>query len=211
MLVVGTELFRQSGALRRKQWLAVIADARALFPGPLTYAANWYDFTEVSFWDKLDFIGIDGYFPLTEGKREWLMRLEWRAYKTAIGAVAAAHGKRVIFTEFGLSAQKGAHAKPYEWRDFGPLDQEEQAAYFRSFLDVFGDASWFAGLWQWGWETNPDAGGPQDKSMTVQGKPALAVLEAYFRKHPRPGAGLGVAARRAMQEALSHSLARVAF
>jgi hypothetical protein len=32
----------------------------------LTYAANWDKYDQVSFWDELDFIGIQAYFPLTD-------------------------------------------------------------------------------------------------------------------------------------------------
>jgi hypothetical protein len=33
--------------------------------GKLTYAANWDKYDQVSFWDELDFIEIQAYFPLT--------------------------------------------------------------------------------------------------------------------------------------------------
>lgn len=205
MLVVGTELFRLTGLTHRREWEAVIAEARAVYPGPMTYAANWYDFEHVSFWDKLDFIGIDGYFPVA-GESKTAMKIGWHIYKPLIAAEAAAAGKPVIFTEFGISCQKGANKKPWEWKDFGPLDLEVQKNYFQSFLEVFGSERWFAGLWQWGWEINPDAGGPSDKSMTVQGKPALDVLKAYFGAHPRPATGLSAAQKNALNASVGTAL-----
>lgn len=190
MLVVGTELFVMSTLPHRRQWVDLIAEVRGVYPGPLTYAANWYDFEQVSFWGELDFIGIDGYFPLVSGDNKFAMKLEWEAIKPLIAAAAAVHGKPVLFTEFGISSQKGANLKPWEWRDFGDVDLKVQKNYIESFIEVFGGESWFAGLWQWSWETNPDAGGPRDKSMTVQGKPALDVLKAFFAHSPSPAPGL---------------------
>ncbi|MBI3551912.1 MAG: hypothetical protein HY077_05285 [Elusimicrobia bacterium] len=208
MFVVGTELFRMDGLMHRRDWERVIARVRAVYPGPLTYAANWYDFSRVSFWDKLDFIGIDGYFPILNGHHKWAMKLEWLAYKPLIAAAAAVHGRPVLFTEFGLSSQKGAQRKPWEWKDFGPVDLEVQKNYFQSFLEVFGQESWFAGIWQWGWEINPDAGGPSDKSMTVQGKPALDVLKKYFAraKASPPPRGLSAKQKSALDSAVGRAL-----
>ena len=62
--VVGTELDR---TLRfEDEWRALIADVRAHTGAPLTYAANWTDYQRVPFWDALDVIGIQAYFPLTD-------------------------------------------------------------------------------------------------------------------------------------------------
>ena len=83
-------------------------------------------------------------------------------------------------------SQKGANLKPWDWKDFGALDLDVQNNYFESFLEVFGSQPWFAGLWQWCWETAPGAGGPGDKSMAVQGKPALEALKAYFAAAAAP-------------------------
>jgi len=190
MLVVGTELFLLSAPTHYRQWETLIAEVRGVYSGPLTYAANWYDFEQVCFWGQLDFIGIDGYFPLVSGDSKLAMKLEWLAIKPLVAAASAVHGKPVLFTEFGISSQKGAERRPWEWKDFGPVDLQVQKNYFESFIEVFGGEPWFAGLWQWAWETNPSAGGPADKTMTVQGKPALDVLKSLFARSPSPAPGL---------------------
>jgi hypothetical protein len=63
---------------------------------------------------------------------------------------------------------------------------ETQKAYFEAFLDMFADEPYFAGFLQWCWDLNPNAGGPGDKSMTVQGKTALDFLKSYFRSLNSP-------------------------
>src|SRR5690242_14455432 len=63
-LCVGTELEGTSD--READWRRVIAAVRRVYPGPLTYAANWSsEFERVRFWDALDFIGVQAYFPLS--------------------------------------------------------------------------------------------------------------------------------------------------
>jgi hypothetical protein len=194
LLVVGTELFSMTGPSHRREWEELIHDVRAVYPGRLTYAANWYDFMRVTFWGSLDFIGIDGYFPLAGGHHPRILALSWKIYLPLIGGVARAYGKPVLFTEVGISSQRGANRKPWSYHDFGPVDAEIQKDYFEAFLHVFAREPYFAGFLQWCWDLNPDAGGPADKSMTVQGKPALAVLEDYFRR--QDGAASRLAARK---------------
>jgi hypothetical protein len=200
MFAVGTELFSMSGFVR--DWEELIRETRSVYPGPLTYAANWYDFAKVSFWGKLDYIGVDGYFPLVGGKNRWALKLSWQPYLAALKACSRAHGKPLLFTELGLASQQGASRRPWDYREFGPLDLEEQTAYFEAFLEGFDPLPEFAGFLQWAWELKPDAGGPKDKSMTVQGKPALDALKAYFKRRGAPSGpapakpNLGSAAQR---------------
>src|SRR5262245_25237851 len=62
-LAVGTEL---GGTTRHsREWRRIIAHVRTVYHGPLTYCANWNDEAErLEFWDALDFIGIQAYYPL---------------------------------------------------------------------------------------------------------------------------------------------------
>lgn len=189
LFVVGTELFSMAaGPGRAREWEGLIGDVRAVYPGKLTYAANWYDFMLIPFWRSLDYVGIDGYFPVVGGRRPKVLAMSLRAYLPVIRAVVRASGKPLLFTEVGISSQRGANRKPWSYRDFGPVDAEVQKAYFEAFLDVFSRERSFAGFLQWCWDLNPDAGGPADKSMTVQGKPALDVLERYFASLDAPAA-----------------------
>lgn len=178
LLVVGVELLTMAPR-HKAEWEAMIADARAAYHGPMTYAANWYDFELVPFWGALDYVGVDAYFPMIGGGHPFLLRQEWRAYKLMMKAKA--HGKPILFTEVGIASQHGANRKPWAYRDFGEVDPDVQARYLGAFLDVFGRDRGVAGFLQWCWDLDPSAGGPADKSMTVQGKPAQAVFESYFR------------------------------
>ncbi|MGB5370818.1 MAG: glycoside hydrolase TIM-barrel-like domain-containing protein, partial [Flavobacteriaceae bacterium] len=64
---IGTEL-EQFVKNRPDYWKALIKKVRKVYKGKLTYAANWDEFQRTSFWDDLDYIGIDAYFPLSDEK-----------------------------------------------------------------------------------------------------------------------------------------------
>ena len=186
MYVVGTEIPLVAHSGHRARWLPLIAEVRALYPGPLTYAANSHAFAFVGFWDKLDYIGIDAYFPVAGGSDVEALRAGWKMWVPSIAATAAYHKKPVIFTEAGISSQKGANLRPWDWGDFGELDLETQRAYYQAMLEAVGGEPWFRGFLCWDWNVDPSAGGPADKTLNVQGKPVQALLENVFRRAQRP-------------------------
>lgn len=188
LFVVGTELALMAAPAQRERWRALIADVREVYAGPLTYAANGYDFPMVSFWGDLDYIGIDGYFPVPGGTREGVLRAGLSAYVPLVRSVSLAAGKPVLFTEFGIASQKGATIRPWDFGHFGEADPAVQTAYLEAFLAVFGTKSWCAGALNWAWEIDPHAGGPGDGAMTVQNKPAQALLERWFKRDQAPAA-----------------------
>jgi hypothetical protein len=179
MFVVGTELALLETPNHWGAWRRLIAEVRAEYPGPLTYAANWHSAELVGFWRDLDYIGIDAYYPVIGGKNRTLLRLGWMPIVSGVHALSAAFGRPVIFTEFGLASQKGANIRPWDYSDFGALDLGVQDAYVRTFLDAFVSKSWVAGFLNWAWDENP--GGPSDKSMSLRGKPAMEAFTGLFR------------------------------
>ena len=66
MFCVGTELSRLS-VEKPEYWVELIQEVRTIYSGKITYAANWYnEYEKITFWEDLDYIGIQAYFPLTE-------------------------------------------------------------------------------------------------------------------------------------------------
>jgi hypothetical protein len=51
-------------SLLKRLWVELIQELRTVYSGPLTYAANFDQYHEVTFWKELDYIGINAYFPL---------------------------------------------------------------------------------------------------------------------------------------------------
>jgi VCBS repeat-containing protein len=63
---IGTELDSLADdTAATSYWKTLITDVRAVFSGKLTYSSNWATADQVTFWSKLDYVGIDGYVPLS--------------------------------------------------------------------------------------------------------------------------------------------------
>lgn len=185
LFVVGTELSLLSAPTHAQAWRGLIRAARAEYPGPLTYAANWHSVALAAFWKDLDYIGVDAYYPVPGGTNRTLLKLGWLPRVAELKALSAAYGRPVLFTEFGLASQKGANLRPWEWKDFGPADPKTQAAYIETFLGAFSSKPWVVGFLDWAWDLDPSHQGLSDKSMALKGKPALVVFQSLFRSARR--------------------------
>ena len=171
LFCVGTEF----GWLSRYDipWRRIISEVRKVYGGPLVYAPNHGpEFEQIRFWDDLDYIGIDNYYPLGEN------------YSTTgildrVQAVQAKFGKPVLFTEAGYSAAVGAHKEPWADETNYPLSLEEQARCYQALLAAFYDKPWFQGVYWWKVGTN-GYGGPSNNSMTPWRKPAMEILKRYY-------------------------------
>jgi hypothetical protein len=47
-------------------WVTMIAQVRAIYSGKLVYASLADEVNWISWWDKMDYIGVDAYYPLTD-------------------------------------------------------------------------------------------------------------------------------------------------
>ena len=185
LLVIGTELAR---AVREREafWRSLIAEIRTVYDGQLTYAANWYeDFEHVPFWDALDAIGIQAYFPLTEADAPTVaeLRAGWERHERAVAAVHERTGKPVLFTEVGYRDVPHAAARPWEWPDrHTPVtepDENLQARLYQAFFDEVWPEPWMAGAILWKW--HPPSNRSRVGDFTPQGKLAESVIRQAFR------------------------------
>ncbi|RLI43806.1 hypothetical protein DRO69_08810, partial [Candidatus Bathyarchaeota archaeon] len=195
LFVIGTELTSSQPMV--KDWEEVIDDVKARFSGKITYAANWdaFDTTNVKFWDKLDYVGVDAYFPLTGLLEPTVQQLKnaWY-YSTAPGCIGRnwvnelhnvfqETGKKIVFTEIGYTSQNGTNMQPYQLNVSNQFDGEEQADCYTAAFEVFRDKAWFAGWFWWAWEIDPEAGKENDPKThlgyTPQNKKAENVIMNY--------------------------------
>jgi len=122
--VVATELDRT--VMYDSEWRAVIASVRGVFAGHLTYAANWDSYQRVPFWDALDVVGVQAYFPLLRpGQRLTAQALDtsWSAIMADIAAFSAKVERPVVFTELGYPRASNAAVQP--WRAVDHANQED--------------------------------------------------------------------------------------
>ncbi len=188
LLCVGAELY---AAVKQKpeQWRALIAEIRREYHGKLTYAANWDgEFEDVTFWEELDFIGVQAYFPLSQNKmptREELVR-GWQPHAQRLAQISRKFHKPVLFTELGYRSVSGTAITPWEWPRvlfglFQKVSTQTQAECFAAFFEVFWEKEWFAGAYVWKWSANHEnAGGKNDLDFTPQNKPAENILAKGF-------------------------------
>jgi hypothetical protein len=145
---VGVELSQTLG--HADDWRRVVAATRLFFSGRLTYSANWYgDPDAVTFWDRLDFIGIDAYYPLAShpeaGRSELLQGARNVAAK--LRDLSRRFGKPVVLTEVGFAARKATWVEPH--REGGDYSEEDQALAYEALFEALGRPSWLGGSFVW--------------------------------------------------------------
>ncbi len=100
---------------READWRRVIKAVRKVYRGQLTYAANWDSVETVPFWDLLDAVGVQAYFPLTSetpGPKGYAKKFDsWLARSVAVSKRHKLGG--VILTELGYPRSDNAAAKPW--------------------------------------------------------------------------------------------------
>ena len=180
LFVLGTEFDATlaHGAL----WHELIGKVRQVYSGALVYAISWDHTADVPFWQDLDYVGVDAFFPVTQrnnpsreeilsGWQPWLQQLEQLHNRT---------GKQLLLTEIGYRSIDGAGIHPYRFDNPGRVDPQEQADLYWAALEAIKDAGFIDGIAWWNWLAS-GAGGPNDRDYTPFGKPAEQVLVDMWR------------------------------
>ena len=80
MLCIGNEL-QSVVANNPGYWRQLIHEIKQVYTGKLTYAENWDQFQNVPFWDQIDYVGVDAYFPLkTSNPTVAVLTALWKPY-----------------------------------------------------------------------------------------------------------------------------------
>lgn len=150
--VVGSEL-DATVAGDGVEWRAVIGAVRSAYAGPLTYAANWDAFEQIPFWDALDAVGVQAYFPLAAAPTADPQVLDtgWSAALARVRSVHAATGKHVVFTELGYDAGPDAPVRPWESGSGGLEGASVQQACLRAALRAVEREPAVVGAFLWKW------------------------------------------------------------
>jgi hypothetical protein len=186
-LAVGCEL--ASTTHRAGDWRTVIAGVRARYDGPITYAANHSgEETSITWWDAVDYIGVDAFYPLADSDDPTVDELKaaWVPHLSTLTDLYATWEKPVLFTEIGYRSLDGAAQYPWDWQRQGSVDFQEQADAYQAAFESVWDQPWFAGMYWWEWDTDPFQGGPCDDGYTPHDKIAEDVLRAWYGGPPRP-------------------------
>lgn len=182
ILCIGTEL--EGTSKREEDWRLLIAKIRAVYSGEITYAANFTEYEHIEFWDALDYIGIQAYFPLSEKSNPNLKTLVkgWNKKIEEIEKVQRVFQKPVLFTEIGYCNTIDASVEPWVWpneRKEEALSEEMQALCYQAFFETAWQKNWLAGAYFWKWYPQPRDRKPD---FTPQNKMAQGVMKEHFTR-----------------------------
>jgi hypothetical protein len=180
---IGTELekFIEN---RSEYWNALIINIKKIYKGKLTYAANWDEFKRTPFWETLDFIGVDAYFPVSESKTPTITEcLEgWKVHKDIVSSMSEKYNKPILFTEYGYRSVDYSGKAPWKSdRSMSQVNLEAQNNTTQALFETFWKEDWFAGGFLWKWFHNHEAaGGNQDSRFTPQNKPVEDIIRSRY-------------------------------
>lgn len=197
MLCIGTELVVATQAQFTSAWRSVIDSVKKYYRGNLTYAANWNgafsagittpEFAQVLFWDRLDYIGIDAYYPVTGLATEPAPSLSvalgrMGQFAHSIIGVSMEFRRPVLLTEVGIQSVQGALSAPWDFsRGTMPgavQDDAVQELYYRVVFEAFGRSSWCSGIFWWNWESV--ASSFAATNYTPRNKPAADIVRSWY-------------------------------
>ncbi|MGO4523717.1 Calx-beta domain-containing protein [Microvirga sp. 2MCAF35] len=218
MICVGTEMDSMinplgvcsDGKTYTQKWGEIIDAVRAVYSGKVTYAATYWTVKDVGFWDKVDYIGSDAYYPLTPKHAEgdaspynptidemvnaWTQQhfnpwvRELLGGKTIVEyykSLSEHYGKQVIFTEVGYRSMDGATSDPGVHGSGGTYDPQEQVDAYNALYKVMENygGQWLAGSFLWSYYSfeNPMTDrGVSWTDYTTQHKPANDVVTYHY-------------------------------
>ena len=118
-----------------KEWYQLIATIRKSYSGQMTYAANFDNYNNIAFWDKLDFIGINAYFKLrndksaqTDNEKYEEISNSWNKIFSDIQTFQSANNieKPVIFTELGYTYKEDCTIFPWQGHGFSIINTSDE-------------------------------------------------------------------------------------
>jgi len=182
---VGTE-YKIAVLKRESFWRDLITKVQEIYKGELTYAANWDHYQNIPFWEELDFIGVDSYFPLQEKATPDVATLieNWKPIKEELRTFSEQNQKSIVLTEYGYMSCDFTAWKNWENevdRSAVDLNLDAQSIAFEALYQSLWNEPWFGGGFIWKWYHNYEkAGGENNKDYTPQRKPAEKVIQKWY-------------------------------
>lgn len=182
ILCIGTE-FAKATVQREEDWRQLIQKIRKLYSGKITYAANWgEEFEQIAFWDELDYIGLDCYYPLS--KKENPSKKELAAsFKDVMGkieTVTTRYQKSLIFTEIGFRSIDAPWKNPHADGGDAAFNGDHQKLCYETVFESIQGKDWCQGLFWWKFPTDLQNMGWEQKGFTPNRKPAEVVIKKWF-------------------------------
>ncbi len=183
---IGVECKSWSGA-HGQYWTDLISETRKVFKGPLTYSSNWDEVEGVIFWDQLDWLGINAFYPLADrsGADYGTYARSAREALAGAGTIAADLEMPILLVEIGYTTRADAAVEPWLWPDGMSevtVDEWEQARALHAIAAAAAERSDIVGFFVWRYYANlDDVSQEAIWGFSPHGKLAEQVLSAIFR------------------------------
>lgn len=199
VLCLGTEM-DMVDTKRRDEWVLLIDEVKKVYSGKLTYDAvfnRWKgnpDVNEVVFWDKLDFIGVSLYVPLSDKPTPTLDELKsnWdNANNTNpeyinditgyLNGISTQYGKKIYVLESGYKSSINSLSEPSNLpiKTNSPY-YELQSMGIDVLLGKLSTNTNIKGVSIWGTNTTYFSEKDKEWDFVTFGKPANILIKKYF-------------------------------
>jgi hypothetical protein len=182
MLCIGVE-FQNASISEHQQWDDLFEKVRKIYSGKITYAANWgTEYETVSFWDKLDFISVNCYYPLsnkTDATDEELLK----AFEKNLDVIEKVHTKYklpVVFTEIGFKSIQSPWIQPHKDADEQAYNEASQRRCYEAMIAAMEDEAWIKGVYLWKWPSYMEFSREYEKDFNPCGKEAEKTISNWF-------------------------------
>ena len=153
---IGTEL--EGVMVEEARWRELIEVVRKKTLAHLTYAANWSDYQKVPFWDALDAIGLQAYFPISVERdpSDAVLEAGWQKVTKELRSLHERWGKPVVFTELGYNCSLQAANRPWEYRrargeELVPATKLQTRCTRVALSVLEREQKWLRGAFLWKW------------------------------------------------------------
>lgn len=191
------------------------------YSGKLIYAASWKgsplgatspEFENITWWDAVDIIGVDAYFPLSQDNADLSvgqLQNAWQGQNPCgdkdlnicpgnivgrLGAVSVKYGHPLLFTAAGYGSTQGANSAPPipSGANLANQDTAEQLTDMQALLETFNVLPWWAGVfWNGDEPVAPRSAQPNWSASSnwagdtlATSKPAGQWLATYYKPIP---------------------------
>lgn len=149
---VGLEYEATTG--HEAEWRRILAEVRRVYTGRITYSANWDRLNDVPFWDAVDVIGVQAYFPLSredDPSREAILQ-GWQGPLRTLQDLSRRHDKPILLAEIGYDVSPEAARQP--WLTQSRNTERHRALRLRLMevaLETLEGQDFIEGMFWWKW------------------------------------------------------------
>ncbi|NMM49992.1 glycoside hydrolase family 113 [Marinigracilibium pacificum] len=181
---IGNE-FRHLTKMYPEKWKTLISDIRTIYKGKILYSANWDNYSDIQFWDEVDIVGINAYFPLPVKNDDSLniesLKNAWDPWLQELKSFENDIKKPIIFTEYGYMSKTNSHKGHWSVENES-YNEENQALAYDALLSVFRNEEWWYGGFSWKYfmKTIPSQEFHQRDAFIFQGKKAEDIIKKHY-------------------------------